>query len=90
MSTFRFKPHKRKANDGSVSDRNNGIRAEDAGIILEVYKRQYLKEHGPVDESAAVDLVCDLAHWCDRERVALDTDFEAVVRMARVSWEEER
>lgn len=47
--------------------------------------RSFQQETGSEDDTALVDLLCDLMHWCDRNAV----DFEQCLQLARLHYEAE-
>jgi hypothetical protein len=80
---FRFKPTKRKANDGEVSAYTNAQKAEAAGFTLITYT----KIKGDYDVAGDItDLLTDLGHLCDQKKL----DYRALIKSALMHWETER
>jgi hypothetical protein len=59
----------------------NDARASWAAAALHCFQRKT----GSEDDTALIDLLCDLMHWCDRN----DGDFEQALQLARMHYEAE-
>lgn len=78
---FKFDPEKDECGDGN----KNGKRAKNAEAGLSAS----LKARGDpprIDEDAVRDLLADLFHYCDRERISVNS----IVRTAKNDWKAER
>lgn len=78
---FKFGATKRDIPDGST----NGQRAKAAAAAVEAASRTR-QEAVTIDEDGIRDLLADLAHLCDRERLP----FVKLVAKAKRDWRAER
>lgn len=59
----------------------NDARADWAATALQCFQ----EETGSEDDTALIDLLCDLMHWCDRN----DGDFDQSLQLARMHYDAE-
>lgn len=64
---------------------SNQERADSAKKALEYYKKEQLKESGPISEESIIDLLVDLRHLLER-RAGDDLPFDDLVRISEYHY----
>lgn len=85
MPTAKFKPNKRKTNDGlGMSAKTNGHKAMEAETLLVKYAHVNSAQH--LEDYHIADLLADIRHLCHRD----GRDFDELVAEARTHFIAER